>query len=189
MSRILSLFLLLGLLAAAPFVAAQDEMASNDNDIVSVLQADGSFTTLLSALDTAGLTEALATGGPYTLFAPTDDAFAALPAGTLDDLSAEELSAILQVHVLNGAVMAADAAALTEAPTLQGSALSIHADAGMLYINDAAVTRPDLEASNGVIHVIDTVLLPAPADDMDHDGMDMDDEMSEDDDTATSENL
>ena len=188
MTRILSLALL-GALLIAPTLQAQDTEAPADDassGIVSVLQAEGSFTVLLSALESAGLTEALETGGPYTLFAPTDDAFAALPEGTLDVLTPEQLTEVLGYHLLAEPVMAADAAALTEASSAQGTTLSLRAEAGTLYINDATVLRPDLQAANGVIHVIDTVLLP-------FDGTDetegMEEEMDGDELTPEDENM
>ena len=188
MTRILSLFLL-GAFLIAPALHAQDTeapAAEANGGIVSVLQAEGTFTVLLSALESAGLTEALETGGPYTLFAPTDEAFAALPEGTLDVLTPEQLTEVLGYHLLAEPVMAADAAALTEAASAQGTALSLRAEAGTLYINDATVLHPDLQAANGVIHVIDTVLLP-------FDGADetegMDGEMGDDEMTPDDENL
>ena len=133
-------------------------------DIVDTAIADGRFTTLVAAVKAAGLVDALKAEGPFTVFAPTDDAFAKLPAGTLDSLllpeNKQKLSDILLYHVVSGKVMAADVTSLSTAPTLLGKDLSIKVDMGNVYINDAKVIITDIETSNGVIHVIDTVLLP-----------------------------
>jgi transforming growth factor-beta-induced protein len=133
-------------------------------DIVDIAVADGRFTTLVAALKAAGLVDALKGAGPFTVFAPTDDAFKKLPAGTVDNLlkpeNLEQLKSILLYHVVNGAVMSADVAQLTSASTLEGDPVSIKVDMGSVYINDAKVVIADIKASNGVIHVIDSVLLP-----------------------------
>jgi len=137
-------------------------------DIVDTAVADGRFTTLVAAVQAAGLVDTLKGEGPFTVFAPTDDAFAALPAGTVDELlkpeNKQKLTDILLYHVVSGKVMAADAAKLTSAPTVLGKDIAIKADMGNVYINDAKVIIADIETSNGVIHVIDAVLLP-PSDD------------------------
>ena len=148
-------------LAFAPPAQAQDTEAAGG--IVSVLQADGSFTVLLGALESAGLLDALETGGPFTLFAPDDEAFAALPEGTLDVLTAEQVGEVLRYHLVEGNVASSDAAALPEATTALGAPVTFRADAGTLYVNDAPVTRPDLAAANGTIHVVGAVLLPFEA--------------------------
>ncbi len=131
-------------------------------NIVEVAVAAGSFKTLVAAVTAAGLGETLSGPGPFTVFAPTDDAFAKLPAGTVDGLLKDipALTKILTYHVVSGKVMAADAAKLTSAKTVEGSELKIDATRGV-KINDATVTQADIEASNGVIHVLDSVLLPA----------------------------
>ncbi len=131
-------------------------------NIVEVAVAAGSFKTLVAAVTAAGLGETLSGPGPFTVFAPTDDAFAKLPAGTVDGLLKDipALTKILTYHVVSGKVMAADAAKLTNAKTVEGSELKIDASSGV-KINDATVTQADIEASNGVIHVIDSVLMPA----------------------------
>jgi transforming growth factor-beta-induced protein len=133
-------------------------------DIVDTASADGRFTTLLAAADAAGLVDALKAEGPLTVFAPTDEAFASLPEGTLDELlkpeSKQALTDILLYHVVDGKVMAADVAALTSATTLLGKDVAVKTDMGNVYINDAQVILTDIETSNGVIHVIDSVLLP-----------------------------
>jgi transforming growth factor-beta-induced protein len=135
-------------------------------DIVDTAIGAGSFKTLVAAVEAAGLVDALKGNGPFTVFAPTDEAFAALPAGTVEGLlkDPETLKAILLYHVVEGKVLAADAAKLTEANTLNGAAIKISAADGKVMINDAEVVSADVMASNGVIHVINKVILP-PADD------------------------
>ena len=133
-------------------------------NILETAREAGSFTTLLAAVDAAGLGDTLAGGGPFTVFAPTDEAFATLPEGTVESLLAdrEKLTMVLTYHVVRGRVTAADAAGLSSAATLQGDELPISTDGG-IHIGDASVVSSDIEASNGVIHVIDRVLLPAAA--------------------------
>ena len=133
-------------------------------DIVDTAVADGRFTTLVAAVQAAGLVETLKGEGPFTVFAPTDEAFAKLPAGTVEDLlkpeNLETLQNILLYHVVPGKVMAADVTALASAETASGQTVAIKTDMGNVYINDAKVVITDIETSNGVIHVIDAVLLP-----------------------------
>ena len=132
-------------------------------DIVATADGAGTFTTLLAAAKAAGLVETLQGEGPFTVFAPTDEAFAALPEGTLDSLLAdpEALKKILLYHVVSGSVKAADVVNLTSAPSVEGSPIAIAVKDGMVYLNDAAkVTATDIMAANGVIHVIDQVILP-----------------------------
>ncbi len=137
------------------------------SDIVDTAVADGRFTTLVAAVQAAELVDTLKSEGPFTVFAPTDDAFAALPAGTLDSLLLPEnkqaLTDILLYHVVSGNVMAADVTALTSATTVLGKDVTVKVDMGNVYINDAQVVITDIATSNGVIHVINAVLLP-PAD-------------------------
>jgi uncharacterized surface protein with fasciclin (FAS1) repeats len=130
-------------------------------NIVETAVDAGSFTTLVAAVQAADLDGTLASDGPFTVFAPTDAAFAALPAGTVDALLNDipTLTQILLYHVVGGEVLAEDVVNLTSATTLQGSSVSIDASSGV-KINDANVTTTDIRASNGVIHVIDAVLLP-----------------------------
>lgn len=130
--------------------------------IVDIAVADGRFNTLVQAVQAAGLAETLAGDGPFTVFAPTDDAFAKLPAGTVEALLSdpEQLKNILLYHVVSGKVMSEQAASLSEAEMLNGEKVTIKSDMGKLMINDSQVVLADIEASNGVIHVIDTVLLP-----------------------------
>ncbi len=133
-------------------------------DIVDTALAAGSFKTLTAAIQAAGLTDTLKGQGPFTVFAPTDDAFAKLPAGTVEDLlkpeNKQKLVAILTYHVVSGRVTAAQVSKMTEAKTVNGKDLTIRTDMGHVMVNDATVTKPDIECSNGVIHVIDTVLIP-----------------------------
>ena len=134
-------------------------------DIVDTAVENGSFTTLVAAVQAAGLVDTLKGEGPFTVFAPTDDAFAKLPAGTIDTLlkpeNIEQLKNILLYHVVSGKVMAADVVTLTSADTVLGQSVTIKVVDGKVYLNDIVqVVITDVEASNGVIHVIDTVLLP-----------------------------
>jgi uncharacterized surface protein with fasciclin (FAS1) repeats len=130
-------------------------------DIVDTAVKAGSFTTLVAAVKAAGLVETLKGAGPFTVFAPTDEAFAKLPKGTVDDLLKDipKLTKILTYHVVSGKVMAADVVKMKSAKTVEGSELKIDASNGV-KINKSTVTTPDVAADNGVIHIIDTVLLP-----------------------------
>ncbi|BAT56657.1 Beta-Ig-H3/fasciclin (plasmid) [Nostoc sp. NIES-3756] len=132
-------------------------------DIVDTAVGAGSFNTLVAAVQAAGLVDTLKGPGPFTVFAPTDEAFSKLPAGTVDALLKDipKLTKILTYHVVSGKVLAADVVNLDSAPTVEGSNVRIDASNGGVKINDATVTTPDVEADNGVIHVIDTVLIPA----------------------------
>ena len=133
-------------------------------DIVDTAVEAGQFETLVAAVKAANLVETLKGEGPFTVFAPTDEAFAALPEGTVDDLLKPEnrdtLTAVLTYHVVPGKVMAEDAMAADSATTVQGQDISITTMDGRVMVNDATVIQPDIEASNGVIHVIDGVLMP-----------------------------
>lgn len=139
-------------------------MATETHDIVDTAAAAGSFTTLVAAVTAAGLVDTLKSAGPFTVFAPTDEAFAALPAGTVDDLvkpeNKDKLTAILTLHVLSGAVHAADIAGKTLSPaSVNGEALDVDGTDGVT-VNGAKVVSADIACTNGVIHVIDAVLLP-----------------------------
>jgi transforming growth factor-beta-induced protein len=131
--------------------------------IVEVAAAAGTFETLLAAAAATGLVETLESDGPFTVLAPTDDAFAKLPEGTVEALLAdpEALAQILLYHVIPGEFRAAEVTQLSEAGTAQGGTVSIMVHDGAVMINDATVIATDIEASNGIIHVIDTVLIPA----------------------------
>ena len=143
-------------------MAAEEEMPAEGQTIVDIAVADGRFTTLVTALQAAGLVETLQGEGPFTVFAPTDEAFAKLPEGALDGLLAdtEALTNVLLYHVVPGKVMAADVVNLTSADTVANLPVSIMVDGETVKVGDAQVIITDIEASNGVIHVIDTVLLP-----------------------------
>jgi uncharacterized surface protein with fasciclin (FAS1) repeats len=177
---------LLALVSLSLFVAAcgDDDSTENENntktettmteekapeempkDIVDTAVAAGDFTTLAAALQAAGLVEALKGEGPFTVFAPTDDAFAALPEGTVEGLlkpeAKEDLTSVLTYHVVPAKALAGDLSDGQKLTTLQGGELTVSIeDDGTVMINDAVVTAADIEASNGVIHVIDSVLLP-----------------------------
>jgi uncharacterized surface protein with fasciclin (FAS1) repeats len=133
-------------------------------DIVDTAVAAGQFKTLAAALKAAGLIDTLKGPGPFTVFAPTDEAFAKLPKGTVEELLKPEnkakLTAILTYHVVAGKVMAADVVKVTEAKTVQGGSIAVQAMGGKLMVDKANVVKTDIAASNGVIHVIDSVLMP-----------------------------
>ena len=131
-------------------------------DIIETAVSAGSFTTLAAALEAANLIETLKGEGPFTVFAPTDEAFAKLPAGTVETLLADipQLTAILTYHVIDGEYMAADVMGLGSAVTIEGQAVTFDTTDGV-KVNNATVTQADVKADNGVIHVIDTVLIPA----------------------------
>ncbi|BAY26779.1 beta-Ig-H3/fasciclin [Calothrix sp. NIES-2100] len=131
-------------------------------DIVDTAVSAGSFGTLVAAVKAAGLVETLKGIGPFTVFAPTDAAFAKLPAGTVDALLKDipKLKKILTYHVVSGKVLAADVVKMKSAKTVEGEDVKIDASHGV-KINNATVTTPDVAADNGVIHIIDTVLMPA----------------------------
>ena len=148
--------------AAAPSTAPSVS-AAMAKDIVETATEAGSFKTLLAAVKAAGLVETLQGKGPFTVFAPTDAAFAALPAGTLDGLLKDPaaLKKILLYHVVSGSVTADKVVGLTSATSVEGSPIAISVKDGTVYLNDSAkVVTPDVMASNGVIHVIDKVILP-----------------------------
>jgi uncharacterized surface protein with fasciclin (FAS1) repeats len=133
-------------------------------DIVDTAVAAGNFKTLAAALKAAGLVDTLKGDGPFTVFAPTDEAFAKLPAGTVEDLlkpeNKEKLVAILTYHVVPARAMAKDVAGMKSAKTVNGKELKLKVSDDKVMVNDATVTKADIEASNGVIHVIDAVLMP-----------------------------
>jgi uncharacterized surface protein with fasciclin (FAS1) repeats len=135
---------------------------ANAQTIVETAVAAGNFTTLVAAVEAAGLVETLSGEGPFTVFAPTDEAFAALPEGTVEGLLAdpEALASILTYHVVPGAVMSGDLSDGMTATTVNGADITISIDGSTVMVNDATVTAADIEASNGVIHVIDSVILP-----------------------------
>ena len=149
---------LIAMLAAAPVRGEQTK------NIVDTAVEAKSFATLAKALTAADLVETLEGPGPFTVFAPTDEAFAKLPAGTLDDLlkpeNKDKLRRILTYHVVPGEVRAADVVKLQSAKAVSGDTIRVKVDGGKVHVDGANVTKTDIQASNGVIHVIDTVMLP-----------------------------
>ncbi len=149
---------------AATFIAGAAFAGGHSKDIVDTAVEAGSFNTLVAAVQAAGLVDTLKGEGPFTVFAPTDDAFAALPEGTVETLlkpeNKDQLTAILTYHVVAGKVMSTDLSDGMTAATVQGGEITIDLDNGVM-VNTATVTAADIETSNGVIHVIDTVLIPA----------------------------
>jgi uncharacterized surface protein with fasciclin (FAS1) repeats len=152
MKRILSLVAVLALAAFSAPAA----------DIVDTAVSAGSFNTLVTAVKAAGLVDTLKGKGPFTVFAPTDEAFAKLPAGTVESLlqNPEKLKQVLLYHVVAGKVMAKDVVNLTEAKTVQGSSAKVKVMGGKVMIDNANVVKTDITTDNGVIHVIDSVILP-----------------------------
>ena len=161
---------LTSLLCAAPLAFAEHHSSADHakhataaGSIVDIAVGNPDFSTLVAALKAAGLVETLSGKGPFTVFAPTNAAFAKLPAGTVENLLKPEnkatLTGILTYHVVAGQVLAKDVVGLTSATTVQGAAIKIDASNGV-KLNDATVTATDIQGTNGVIHVIDTVLMP-----------------------------
>ena len=168
-STLLSVAALAGCAKDAPEAAntASQVLAERPTaNIVTVAASAGQFNTLVAAVKAAGLAETLQSPGPFTVFAPTDEAFAKLPAGTVDSLLLPEnkakLASILKYHVVAGEVLAADVVKLDSADTVEGQPVSISATDAGVRVNNANVIKTDVMASNGVIHVIDTVLIPSP---------------------------
>jgi len=145
-----------------PEPSVMAEASVSQGSIVDIAVADGRFSTLVTALQTADLVTTLQGAGPFTVFAPTDEAFSELPDGALDTLLADvpSLKNVLLYHVIPGAITAGEAAGLDQAVTAQGSPVAISSRSGQVNINDADVVAADVMASNGVIHVIDSVLIP-----------------------------
>ena len=162
--KTISILTLTALVATAGFFGiAHAETKPAGKDIVAVASSAGSFNTLVAAVKAAGLVETLQGTGPFTVFAPTDEAFAKLPKGTVEDLlkpeNKEKLVAILTYHVVAGKVMAADVKTM-KAKTVNGQSLDVKVADGVVTVDKAKVVKTDVAASNGVIHVIDTVVLP-----------------------------
>ena len=151
-------------LTAVAALAVPAFAGGHSKDIVDTAVDAGTFTTLVAAVQAAGLVDTLKGEGPFTVFAPTDEAFAALPEGTVEDLlkpeNKDQLVAILTYHVVPGKVMSTDLTNGMMAATVQGGEVTIMTEGGVM-VNDANVVTADIEASNGVIHVIDKVILPA----------------------------
>jgi uncharacterized surface protein with fasciclin (FAS1) repeats len=150
--------------AAVVSLAGASRPQAQSQDIVDTAVAAGSFKTLAAALKAAGLVDTLKGKGPFTVFAPTDEAFAKLPAGTVEDLlkpeNKQKLTQILTYHVVPGKVMAADVVKMKTAKTVNGKMVQIAVDGGTVRVDNATVIKTDIAASNGVIHVIDAVILP-----------------------------
>jgi uncharacterized surface protein with fasciclin (FAS1) repeats len=150
--------------ASLSAIAGGHESEAEKADIIDVAVSAGQFNTLATALKAADLVTTLKGDGPFTVFAPTDEAFAKLPEGTVESLlepeNRDQLVSILTYHVVPGKVMAADVVKLKEATTVNGENISIKSEGGNVQINEATVVAADVEASNGVIHVIDKVILP-----------------------------
>jgi uncharacterized surface protein with fasciclin (FAS1) repeats len=157
------LFLIATSFAATLALPINDVSAAEEKTIVGVAAGAGQFNTLVAAVKAAGLVDTLNGPGPFTVFAPTDEAFAKLPAGTVENLlkpqNKEQLAAILTYHVLPGKVMAADVKSMG-AKTVNSKEVAIKLDGGKVTVGPATVVKTDIPASNGVIHVIDTVLIP-----------------------------
>ena len=151
-------------LATAAALAITATVKAGENDIVDTAIGAGDFQTLAAALQAAGLVETLKGEGPFTVFAPTDEAFSRLPAGTVENLlkpeNIDQLTAILTYHVVPGAVSAEQVVGLTEAKTVNGQSVAIKVDGSTVMIDEARVVAADIMASNGIIHVIDSVILP-----------------------------
>jgi len=162
--KFVTVSLLSFVVVASGSVLADHHGKKAGNDIVDTAVAAGEFNTLAAALQAAGLVDTLKGEGPFTVFAPNDAAFAKLPAGTVESLllpeNKDKLVAILTYHVVPGKMTAAQVVTLQSATTVNGKDVAIRVEDSTVYVNDARVIATDIEASNGVIHVIDTVILP-----------------------------
>ncbi len=156
------LAMLVALMLPGMVVAGGGSAVPRGNTIAAIVSNDPNFSTLLSAVQAAGLVDTLNSAGPFTVFAPTNAAFAKVPAADLNALlnDRERLRALLLYHVVPGRVTAAQVTGLSSAKTVNGASLNISTSGNMVMINDATVTRADIRASNGIIHVVDTVLMP-----------------------------
>jgi uncharacterized surface protein with fasciclin (FAS1) repeats len=156
--------LTLGIAVTMLMLSASTQAQQNNKDIVETAVAAGSFKTLAKALQAADLVDTLKGQGPFTVFAPTDDAFAKLPAATLNDLlkpeNKKKLQRILTYHVVPGRVTSSDVVKLSTAKAVSGDAIDIKASGGTVIVDGARVVKTDVQASNGIIHVIDTVIMP-----------------------------
>ena len=168
MKHVLLTICLAGATACAAMTGSKTSLdlpPSAQGTVVDVAAKDGRFNTLVAALKAAGLVEALAAEGPFTVFAPTDDAFAALPAGTVENLlkpeSKDQLIRLLKHHVVTGNVTGEDLAGLIEAATLGGTTFAIEAADGNVAVGGSKIVAADVGATNGVIHVVEKVMMPA----------------------------
>ena len=157
----------LGIAVIALMLSTSTQARQDNKDIVETAIAAGSFNTLAKALKAADLVDTLKGQGPFTVFAPTDDAFAKLPAGTLNDLlkpeNKKKLQRILTYHVVPGRVSSTDVVKLRTAKAVSGDTIDIAANGGTVRVDNARIVKTDIAASNGVIHVIDTVIIPDEA--------------------------
>ena len=160
--RMLTIAALVLAFALPGFAQAQDPPPVDENNMIAVLQEAGEFNTLLSALEATGLTQPLSIDGPFTLFAPTDAAFEALPDGTMEQLmqDPEQLQAILAYHIIPGEVSSTELAGMNQVETAFGMPMQVQADDTGVQVDDAQVTGADTDAANGMIHTIDSVLMP-----------------------------
>ena len=173
MKKVLFVLTVVALMASAPAFAHCGACGTGEShshgaeaasaDIVGVASSAGTFNTLLAAAKAAGLVETLQSDGPFTVFAPTDEAFAKLPEGMVDNLLAnpDKLKQVLLYHVVAGKVTASEVSGLSSATTVQGSDIAISVKGDTVMIDDAKVIKADVMASNGVVHVIDTVIVPS----------------------------
>ena len=160
----MTMFMRSAIVALSSMLVIGPANSAGEMDIVDTAVQAGNFGTLAAALEAAGLIETLKGDGPFTVFAPTDEAFAKLPEGTVQDLlkpeNKDQLTAILTYHVVSGAVMAEQVVGLSEAKTVNGQSVDISVNGSMVKVDEAMVVATDIMASNGVIHVIDSVILP-----------------------------
>ena len=159
------MFAAVALMTVPSFSFAEEKAASSGKTIVDIAAGNKDFSTLVAAVKAAGLVETLSSKGPFTVFAPTNEAFNKLPKGTVESLlkpeNKDQLISILKYHVVSGKVMAADVVKLDEAKTVQGQSVQISTGSDGVMVNKSKVVKTDIKASNGVIHVIDSVLLPS----------------------------
>ena len=165
MRNFVAMVAVVAVMTVPSFSFAEEADASSGKTIVDIAAGNEDFSTLVAAVKAAGLVETLSSKGPFTVFAPTNDAFNKLPKGTVESLlkpeNKDKLISILKYHVVSGKVMAADVVKLDEAKTVQGQAVKISTGSDGVTVNKSKVVKTDIEASNGVIHVIDSVLLPS----------------------------
>ncbi len=162
--KLLSFFTKALIIASLSFAAMAGHHMKDKEDIVTIAAGNDNFSTLVTAIKAAGITDILKDAGPFTVFAPTNEAFNALPAGTLEKLlKPENKDALVQVltyHVVEGKVTAEQVVGLSEATSVEGTTIDISTDMGSVMVEDASVVKTDIMASNGVIHVIDKVIIP-----------------------------
>lgn len=163
MIKVLRYAIIFAITVTVPAMAIADGHGYK-KDIIDTARSAGSFNTLIAAIQAAGLTETLRSDGPFTVFAPTDEAFAKLPAGTVDSLlkpaNKAKLQSVLTYHVVSGEVMSREAANLSSAKTVNGQSFRITKSGGGLMVDNANVLKTDIKTSNGIIHVIDRVIMP-----------------------------